>query len=1447
MVESVKRPIEWSIDFLVGEVKRFGTTPSTKAATARRKTEVPQYDALPSGLACAAPVRRKVRKAARAVSHPGRSRAAIGKPTNVVKDLAVKHGGKIARDIKQAVAPASGPPVPVNTAPATNEAAFRTYMHSLFPGWKEEGTPGFALGDLDMADELMAGLLELCREPRSAAPYAMAIALAQRLADATDGDIRHARQVFGYMTENAGWLDALFRPADAQPPEALLQRLQHALNIHYAARNGIGDNDRIDLREQEKETLALRVAISLSRHPHDFRALRKLIHPELALTPDDTRVYTKPAPHWLDPSDPGCADGLLRNILQALDLAQTTTVAEDRRYAERCLTMLCDLRARLPAEPAALDANHAFMQYQQALTANQNGDLYAWNQGFRSEADIWAAGRRMQKNPIWLQRNEAIMKRAVLKYMPAPLRVLFWGKAPFRGARMGDGGASMKHPRDEMQAIYDHMLLTLSSRLYRHLAGSTAQDKADALVVKRGEVMAARQARQPQVIRETIEKLLWMEVHERFTSEDFERRENAELRLRLGARDAAMLDADGRAALRTALQAKFRETGIHGRDLEDYLRQAGHTPDPGASLDQLIAHCLPRLTAPSLHRAFDQWGLLSPAGPMPQIDREDTRHATTLFDALGDIEKGDIKPRDASIRALKDHMVNMVRQNQDNKWSPEEKLGSGVNGTVFAGFTKFNSFGARITAILAGSAYFGIESKNWGMEITFGRRTHRNTGGDVRYVAGSEDELGEHLKMAAVASLGYDSEHVDTEGIKILVRRDYDDKGDIQVRQNGEGVAIPGENGQKLQTWRDESQRVLEFFTNAAESGQFPHVDPRHHDGNAPPTVKDYDPRAVFNSFATEFFDSKLISVSQTHATTSTQKVSGYLGGIARAALERNGRKFQIGGSAVLLQGVRTATKSATQDQNGKQALNMVSYNHAVDLRSGIGVSAVVTPGFNESIMPSMSANPIGTGVMVTYRAKETRGQISLLQKDGLTDAVFSFSGENYNRAEDFRAAVDADRAAWVGYFGSEAKLNAAIEDVLAFKGQNIVLMIRRRMREHVGVQIDALNAQIAFHQSIVENPHRTPRQRERAAAHIHGLQAAVATLLARPDSFEPFGLGAFSRVEKTRSRGISYYLHFASTQTLSATQELVYMSRKPVERDNARHLGEEADGDRRQYGKLMQRVERRLSMHPGDSVRRKNLEQLRASWQLLLQLRQEALQNRLYAKQRDVGEQITAEERAATLENMAKSLEGLLHHTDKLEEIRASNPRGNGLITEISNPSYHLLRTIQAHFLYQLNPSPTPRAGDARTQQDAALQEIYAVMDAVRNNPIMRQSTRYSTVSESGWADLDQLAGHWERLLAATLQESDNDADQAEADNLLARADERKELDRQRASLRRLRAGDMSDDEFLQEQRRQHYGPHRPARERRAVEFRELQIRAAAHALRRGEDSRYRYPQQEN
>lgn len=1487
--------IEGGIDFLGNEEKRFGATPATKFAPTRNRTTTVPNTTQPTGQACAAPLTRKCRKSAHAVAHHGRDRKGIGKPSNVIKDLAVRHGGKIVRDAKQLVAPDHVPEKSVDTAPANSKAAFYAHVRSLFPGWKEGDRSGFALGDMDMVDCLAGNLIKHLENSDSAAPFAMAIAVAQRLADVTDNDIRHARQVLDFMmtpNEDDGniFLEALFQPENLDP-QALLQMLRTPHTVRGSSGNG---NTR--LNEGEQQALALQVAVSLSRHTHDFGALRKLFHPDTDFTPADTRVYTKPAEYWLDPTDSDCADGLLQNALQALDTMNTARKEVDRTYAGHCLTMLCDLRARLPAEPAALDANHAFYQYLRDLTVAQRGELYAWNQGFRSRADAHAAGRRMLKNAIWIWRSEAIKNSRILRWAPAPLRSLFWGKAPLQAARMGDGGASMKHP-PEMQQIYDDIFSTLLRRLHWHLTGATPEEKIQALGAIHDDVLAARQANQRQVIRQSIEKLFCIATYEC---------------------NRARLDLN--AALPAALQNKFDAAGIEAADVRAYLRHAGvRVRDSENALLHLIDHCCDRRF---LEREFRQLELMA-QGPVPPVaalaDAEeppepndvDPRMASQLFEALRRIEKIDVAPRDASIEGTRKFLVRMVHQNQDNTWRAEEKLGSGANGVIFAGLTKFNSLGMRLTGTGAASAYFGVESKNWGMEITFGRRTHRNTGADVRYVAGSEEEFGEHFKASLVASLGYDSEHVDTEGIKILVRRDYDKKGGIKnAKVNGQPVL--GEDGRPVQAHRHESARVLNFFANAARNQQFPHLDTPagqparaaqvgKHQRNGEARLRAYDPIDVFNSFANEFFDSKLISVSQTHATSSTQKTSGYIAATARAALERNGKKFQIGTSAMLLQGSNTYTKSATHDQNGKQALNMVSYNHAVDLRSGIGASAAVMPGFNPDTALPTTANPVGLGVTVTYRARETRGQLSLLKKNGLTDAVFSYSGENYKRPEEFKAAMERDRAAWEAYYGGAENLQAAIDDVVATaKGENVVLMVRRRLREHVGPQLDALDAQIAFYRSILEDERRSEKQRADAAAHVYSLQNAMEGLLARADSFEPFGLGSFSRVEKTRNRGISYYIHFVNTQSVSATQELIYKARKPVERDTARHLGELAERDQRRFGEFIEKVGRMLHLHETRVVEARTLvrtedrddprgqavedarhqrrtalrrvrltQRLHAGWQNLLQLRQDALRWRLQAIQRD-GDPAT-KAHAARLDHVARSLEGLLRHIDKVEDMRARQGGGGGLINEISNPSYRLVRLMDEYSntlsveqnALQLAPTDDPVERDERRIQAVArrlllreleatiLNEIGALLVAVERNERMRASDQYHAASASGWADLHQLAQHWERLHAKTLRESAADVtqpaarrlvDAADARKLVATAESRHQLDRKRASYDRLVASDLSDDEAL--------GPRRADRREQLQQdiLRDHQAatRRAQRMTRRAENQ-FRYQPQEN
>lgn len=1455
--------IEAGVDCLGNEEKRFGATPDTRFGPARNRAAVASNTPPPTGQACAAPLPRKCRKAAHAVTQGGEDRQGIGKPTNVMKELAATHGGKAARDFKAFVSLDDVPEQPVDFDPATDEDMFCAYLRALFPGWREDDNSGFALGHSGMADRLAKNLIESLEIKDSEAPLAMAVAMAEHLAEVTDGDIRHARQVFDYMQRNEDWLHDLLQPEHLDPA-ALLQQLEtlHAVRDDPA--------DGVPLDDDMQQALALQVAVSLSRHTHDFQALRMLLHPEQDFSPDDTRVPTKPAEYWLDARDPDCADGLLQQALQALGTMYAAPAEEDFAYAQRCLTMLCALRNEVQADQqqggtARIDAHKA------ALTPNQRRELFAWNQGLRSVDDIRAVGDRMRKNCIWLWRSQAIKKSRVLTWTPAPLRSLFWGKAPYQASKMGDGGASMKHA-PEMQGIYEGMVSTLLLRLRHHLGGAAAGQNGATL---RNDIASARQQGRPQVIHDAIDRLFWLSAAECFPGP--------------AQRDVTR-------AIGEALRVRLVAAGVQMPDVTAYLRHLGLTPNADAPLTQLIEHCLERRFMAQKFQALGlmaQGPLMQAAAPVdadapppaeanpPEMDVPggaaavppapndvDPRTATQIFEALRRIEKIDLAPRDMTIDGLQEHMVRMVHQNQDNTWRAEEKLGSGVNGVIFWGLAKFNSLGLRLTGIGAASAYAGVESKNWGMEITLGRRTHRNTGFDVRYVGGSEEEFGEHFKASLVASVGYDSEHVDTAGIKILVRRDFDDKGGIRNAEvNGQPVL--GEDGKPVQAHRHESQRVLDFFANAARSQQFAHVGTPgdqaalvgpagQHQRNGEARLRAYDPLDVFTSFANEFFDSKLVSVSQTHATSSTQKTSVYAAATARAALERNGKKFQIGASATLLQGSNTYTKSATRDQNGKQALNMVSYNHAVDVRSGIGASAVVIPGFSPDTALPTSASPVGLGVTVTYRARETRGQLSLLKKDGLTDTVFCYSGENYKRPEEFIGAVQNDWAAWVAYFGDEARLQAALAEVVATaQGQNVVLMVRRRLRAHIGPQLDALEAQMVFQRSVAENPRRTEKQRARAQAKVVGLQNAMEALLSRADSFEPFGLGSFSRVEKSRSRGISYYFHFVNTQSISATQELTYKARKPVERNTALNVGMREYRSQKMYQPLMERARQMLHLHEkqvaearalvraenrddprGQAVedarhlRRHALRRLRYTerlcdgWQQLIQLQRNASLWRMNAKQLD-GEAANAPNtHAIRLGHVAGSLEGLLRHIHSVEDLRASSG-GIGLVEDVSNPSYHLLRLIgeyanalaaEAHALAlapaadeaeaaQRRQAAAARREVRRRDEETILQEINTLLVAVADNARMMESTHYDTVTASGWKSLHQLAGHWEQLHAATLRESAAEAapgaprrrvDTIAANRLDRKAGRRQQLDQDRVSYNRLAASDLSDDEKL-------------------------------------------------
>src|SRR5690606_23936300 len=144
------------------------------------------------------------------ISQHGREheRTGIGQPHNVVRDLVVNHAGKIVRDIRRHAFCATD--TRTGTVPVDDTTAFYGYLHTLFPGWKP-GVPGFAVGDRDMVETFGNALLVLFSEPRSSAPNALAIAMAQRLADVTNGDIRHARAVLAYLdTAGADMLNRLF-------------------------------------------------------------------------------------------------------------------------------------------------------------------------------------------------------------------------------------------------------------------------------------------------------------------------------------------------------------------------------------------------------------------------------------------------------------------------------------------------------------------------------------------------------------------------------------------------------------------------------------------------------------------------------------------------------------------------------------------------------------------------------------------------------------------------------------------------------------------------------------------------------------------------------------------------------------------------------------------------------------------------------------------------------------------------------------------------------------------------------------------------------------------------------------------------------------------------------------------------------------------------------------
>lgn len=1412
-------------DCLGNEEKRLGATPQLKVAPAHHRATVPLTTARPTGQACGGALTRKCEKAVRTISQPQENRKGVGKPTNVVKDLATHHVSKAVNDIKDAVTCHGAPPPVRNVglAPAETKEAFLAHMRTLFPGWHDEKA-GFVLGDQSMVELLAANLSRSLEVAKSETPFALALTVAERLADVTGGDVRHARQVLDHLQNNAQWLQSLFDARTLQP----LNLLEH-LSAPYVPRRSPTDAPR--LGAESRQNLALQVALSLSRHTHDFQALRKILNPQLDLSPDDTRVYTKPSSHFFDHTNPGCADGLLQQAMQALDTLHTAQSAEDRSYARRCLTLLCQAREAALAG-AQDDGTHSLDTFKTNLNAEQRRDLFAWNQGMRTVDEMISADACMQKNCVWLDRSETIEKSKALRWTPAPLRSLFWGKAPYQASKMGDGGASAKHP-DEMLEIYRDMRDSLLRRLYAHCTRVTGPVNIATL---RAELNGATAQARRQRIGQVMETLVWQSATQY---------------------DASLVQHSLSRAMSMSLHERLRQTGIRMPEVITYLRDIGLKPNADRPLSQLIDHYL---STRVLTAKLDDYGLLNQGALQQngQATDADTRSAEDILKAMRRVRKMDVKPEEMTISGINQYLKYLAYYGQDNSWRAEEKLSGGINGVVFAGLAKFHSVGMRLTGIAGRSAFISFEHKNWAAEIIMGYRTHRSTGADVRYSGGSENEFGERLKGAVTAALGYDSDYSDTEAIKIHIRRDYDDQGNIKnAVRNGQFVF--DESGKPVQAHRAEAARVFQFFADGAQHLRFGHVPEL-----ADQTLTGEARLAVFTSFANKFFDSNLVSVSQTHATSSSQKTSAYAAITARAALERDGKSFQVGASVTPINASYTASKSTSHDQNGSRSLDMVSYTHAVDVRAAAGVSGVLIPRLSPKTALPTTANPIGSGVTANLRVNETRGQVSILREHDMVDAVFSYSGENYKKPKEMQAALERELAAWSGYFGGEAQFRAALAEVVATcKGENAVLMIRRRLRASVGPKLDMLEARIKFQRDVMCNPKRSEKQRVSAYANMRALQNDRQQLLSRPESYEPFGIGSFARVEKSRSRGLSYYLHFVNTQSVSATQELSYKSRKPADRDWARHLTEHDERDLAMFAPLMHDIDRlvevnhnrmkvagtELGKHHGMTAaeieafeqtdartarryralerRAEFLQRMQAGAQELLYIRHQAMTWELQADKRAKTTPATPQSTAAAhaakahadrLWHLAAALECAMRHLVNVEQIRADEGRREW-VTEISTPSYGLLRRLleysarldeETQALAQNNfdrARARARRNELRRHEAAILRRTRTLLATVNAHPGMRQTDAYGDASAHGWVQLHRLAESWERLHAATLSARANNrarplaarqGDEASAASHTGRAERRLRLEQRRDSLIHFAARGLSDDERL-------------------------------------------------
>lgn len=1262
--------IEGSLDVLGNEVKQSGAPTGGRHKPSRNRATTPPTAPHPTGQACGERLGSKTRKAAQGVSRHHEKRPNMGDRSNVMKDMAVKHAGKIAEDTKGLVMPDMTPEPRVSQAPVKDDAAFRAYMRTLFPDWHSEHT-GFALGTGKMVDRLSTALIDDLSVSDSTTPYALALAAAERLADVTGGDVRHARQVFDCMTSEPNWLDTLLQPQDPNSAEHPhlpdVQRLRDLLSVPPMNRESF--QDAVALVDDTAQAFALQVAVGLSRHTHDFQALRKILNPDLDLSPDDTRVFTKPSAHWLDVSDAGCADGLLQQILHAVDSIRTPRSQDDIDYAARCLELMSHARECAMPQPAA-GPPHPMETFKDNLTEGQMRDLFCWNQGMRTVDEQRALDYRLRKNSIWLWRSEAIQNSPALRSTPALLRAALWGKTPYQAARKGDGGASVKHPR-EMQEMYDALTSTLLQRWRAHLNTEGAQDN-----VPRDDPAA-------------IERLLWITLADCFPA------------------DEQPNETD---ALAAALSRRLIEQAIPRDAVEGYLRSLGIRiqPRPGAEdwaggcVKKWLDHCFNlgymeqkfqplklmeqgpvQIAGPAQDAQAAQPAAAQPQAAQPQAAPADAdpRTVERIFEVMRLIDKAEYAPDSLNIDEVGEFLVLMVGLHQDNTYRLEEKVGVGLNAVLSVAVAPFTSLGVRLTAIGAASAYFGIESKNWGVEVTIGQRTHHTKGGDIRASAASESMLGADRKGLLTLSLGYDSDYADGEGLKILIRRDYDHKGGIQNAMNNEGQPVLGEDGKLVQAHRYESQRVVEFFTGIAREQRSNHVPAPAEQAAAPPPEAEHqngeaqlnanEPLDVVTRFAVKFFDSNIVSVSQTRMTTSSQKASLSFSSTVRAAVEYGSHNSQVGGNIVHINASRSQTKNATHDQNGKRALNMETRTTVTDVSSSAGFSAAIVPGLNPAGDPATATGALGGGVTLKYRINEARGQVSVLRENGQVDSVFSYSGENYKRRKDFEAALHRDWGPWAAYFGGEAQLNAAIEKtVKAARGkQNIQLMVRRRLRDNAGRELDGLDAQIARQRDIMTNPARTEKQRLAAHGTLLSLDKQAAALLARAESYEPFGIGMFSRVEKSTSTGINYFFYGINTQSVSGTREESYSAEKPAIRDTGRAMESREERLLHQLRKLrdrsknrLQQCERRIPsiMREGMSkaARMNQLRLLDDAMTRIVILARQAVQWRRDAVQltgpnkEETPTSLAADQQGQRLDLVAQGISALVRHIDRMETL---------------------------------------------------------------------------------------------------------------------------------------------------------------------------------------------------